>query len=59
MLVLSRKKGETIVINNDIKITIIESRGPVVRIGIEAPKEVLVLRGELVGKRDAPPADPK
>ena len=37
MLVLSRKKNESIVINNDIVITVVEIRGDKVRLGIEAP----------------------
>lgn len=47
MLVLSRKKSQTIRIGNDIKITV-ESIGPnTVRIGIDAPKRVPICRGEL------------
>src|SRR5438128_11196150 len=44
MLVLSRKKNESIVINNDITIVVIEIRGDKVRLGVEAPKEVPVHR---------------
>jgi carbon storage regulator len=47
MLVLSRKKNESIVINNDITIVIVEIRGDKVRLGIEAPKEVPVHRREV------------
>ena len=47
MLVLSRKKNETIVINNDIVITVVEIRGDKVRLGIEAPKDVSVHRQEV------------
>lgn len=47
MLVLSRKKNESIVINNDIVITVIEIRGDKVRLGVEAPKEVPVHRKEV------------
>ena len=47
MLVLSRKKDEKIRIGENIVITIVEVRGSIVRIGIEAPKEIKVLRGEL------------
>jgi len=47
MLVLSRKKNESIVINNDVVITIVEVRGDKVRLGIEAPKEVPVHRKEV------------
>jgi carbon storage regulator len=47
MLVLSRKKNESIVINNDITITIVEIRGDKVRLGIVAPKDVSVHRQEV------------
>ena len=47
MLVLSRKKNESIVINNDVVITIIEIRGDKVRLGIVAPKDVPVHREEV------------
>ena len=47
MLVLSRKKNESIVINNDITIVVVEIRGDKVRLGIEAPREVPVHRQEV------------
>lgn len=47
MLVLSRKKNEKIIINDDISITVVEIRGDKVRLGIEAPREVPVHRGEV------------
>jgi len=47
MLVLSRKKDESIVINNDITIVVVEIRGDKVRLGVEAPKEVPVHRKEV------------
>jgi carbon storage regulator len=61
MLVLSRKKNESIVINNDIIVTVVEIRGDKVRLGIVAPKEVPVHRQEIYeaihGKEpDHPPA---
>ena len=60
MLVLSRKKNESIVINNDITVTVVEIRGDKVRLGIVAPKEVPVHRQEVFdaihGK--APGAEP-
>jgi carbon storage regulator len=62
MLVLSRKKNESIVINNDITVTVVEIRGDKVRLGIVAPKEVPVHRQEVFdaihGKDAAPPAGP-
>ena len=42
MLALSRKKGEALMINNDIEITVLEIKGEQVKIGISAPKEVPV-----------------
>ena len=47
MLVLSRKKNECIVINNDIVVTVVEIRGDKVRLGIVAPKDVPVHREEV------------
>lgn len=47
MLVLSRKKNEVIVINDNITITVVEVRGDKVRLGIEAPKEIPVHRKEV------------
>ena len=60
MLVLSRKKNESIVINNDITVTVVEIRGDKVRLGIVAPKEVPVHRQEVYdqihGKDQTDPA---
>ncbi len=47
MLVLSRKKNESIVINDNIVITVVEVRGDKVRLGIVAPKDVTVHREEV------------
>ena len=47
MLVLSRKNGESIVIDGAIKVQVIEVKGKVVRLGIDAPKEIPVHRSEL------------
>jgi carbon storage regulator len=47
MIVLSRKKNESIVINDDITIVVVEIRGDKVRLGVEAPKEVPVHRNEV------------
>ena len=47
MLVLSRKKNESIIINDDIRIVVVEIRGDKVRLGVEAPKEVPVHRHEV------------
>jgi carbon storage regulator len=47
MLVLSRKKNESIIINDNIKITVVEIRGDKIRLGIEAPRDVPVHRQEI------------
>jgi carbon storage regulator len=47
MLVLSRKKNESIVIDEKIVITVVEIRGDKVRLGIEAPREVPIHRSEV------------
>jgi carbon storage regulator len=49
MLVLSRRKNESIVIEGEIKVTVVEIRGSQIRLGIEAPKDVSVWRSELNG----------
>ena len=50
MLVLSRKKNESIIVDDNIVITVVEIRGDKVRLGIEAPREVSIHRSEV---RDA------
>jgi len=47
MLVLSRKRDESIVINGDIVISIVEIKGNRVRLGVVAPKDVVVDRSEV------------
>lgn len=47
MLALSRKKGEALIINNNVEITILEIKGEQVKIGITAPKEVPIYRKEV------------
>jgi carbon storage regulator len=47
MLVLSRKPGEKIRVGTHITLTVVEVQGNRVRLGIEAPPEVHILRGEL------------
>ncbi|ARJ39787.1 carbon storage regulator [Sporosarcina ureae] len=48
MLVLSRKAGDTIKIADNIEVKILEVKGDTVRVGIEAPKSVDIVRGELI-----------
>jgi carbon storage regulator len=60
MLVLSRKKNESIIINDNITVTVIEIRGDKVRLGIEAPKDVSVHRREVyeaIHGQGPPPLD--
>lgn len=59
MLVLSRKKTESIVIGDDITVVIVDIRGDKVRLGIEAPKDVPVHRREVYEaiKRNEPQAE--
>lgn len=47
MLALTRKKGESLVINNNIEITILEIRGDQIKIGVDAPKDVPIYRKEV------------
>lgn len=47
MLILTRKAGEKLVINDNIVITILEFKGNQVRVGIDAPDEVSILREEV------------
>lgn len=47
MLVLARKAGEKILIGSDIEVEVLEVRGDAVKLGISAPREVPVWRGEL------------
>lgn len=47
MLALTRKKGESLMINNNIEITVLEIRGDQVKIGISAPKDVPIYRKEV------------
>lgn len=47
MLALTRKKGESLIVNNNIEITVLEIRGDQIKIGISAPKEVPIYRKEV------------
>jgi len=50
MLYLSRKLGESIVINDNIEITVVEVRGKSIKLGVTFPPDVTVLRRELYEK---------
>jgi carbon storage regulator CsrA len=54
MLVLTRKVGEKLIINDNITVTIVEVKGNRIRIAIDAPKDVPILRGELAQWLDLP-----
>ena len=60
MLVLSRKVNESVVVNDDIIITVVEIRGDKVRLGVEAPAQVPVHRREVFDaiRRHQTPPDP-
>jgi carbon storage regulator len=58
MLVLSRKPGEKVVIGDNITLTILEVVGNRVKVGVEAPGQVRILRGELAWWEDSPTAHP-
>ena len=47
MLALSRKPGESVVIGNNIEITILEVKGEQIKVGIKAPKDIAIYRKEL------------
>ena len=50
MLVLSRRAGESIAIGDDVVVTVLEVRGDVIRVGIDAPRSVIVHRAEVVAQ---------
>jgi carbon storage regulator len=55
--VLSRKAQESIMIGNDITVTVLRIAGGQIRLGIEAPRAVPVIRGEL--RPESPPGEPE
>lgn len=59
MLVLTRKAGEKIVINDNIVVTLLSTEPGKVRLGIEAPKDVPIARSELVPSGSKPSDHPK
>ncbi|OWR26861.1 carbon storage regulator [Saccharibacillus sp. O23] len=48
MLVLSRKKGESIVIGDNIELTVLSVEGDTIKLGIKAPKEIDIMRKEIL-----------
>jgi carbon storage regulator len=63
VLIFSRKPGEEVVIGGGITVTVLEVRGNRVRVGVDAPDDVRILRGELAFWLDVPaggdePAEP-
>ena len=57
MLVLSRRLGESVMIGDAIKVTILSANGTQVRIGIEAPKEISVHRQEVYRRIHGEPSN--
>jgi carbon storage regulator len=57
MLVLSRKRNETVVIDRNIVITFLECENGKTKVGIEAPRNLPVLRGELVDRKPEGPSE--
>ena len=53
MLVVSRRAGESVVIGDDVIVTILEVRGDVVRVGIDAPRSIAVHRAELLAQLES------
>ena len=58
MLVLTRKQNEKICIGNEVTITVLRTKGKAVRLGIEAPAQISILRGELVRELPTEQLDP-
>lgn len=54
MLVLTRKKDESIIINDNIVITVTDIRGDKVRLGIHAPENISVVRCEILNRKISP-----
>ncbi len=57
MLILTRRQGESIIVGDNVRITVISVKGNQVRIGVEAPRSVSVQRQEIVGKKDLAPEE--
>lgn len=50
MLIVTRRVGESLNIGDDITVTVLQIKGNQVRVGIAAPQDVAVLRGEIIGR---------
>jgi carbon storage regulator len=50
MLVLARKKGESVLVNGDVTVTVVEIRGGKVRLAFGAPRDVSIVRREILGR---------
>lgn len=57
MLVLSRREDQTVVIGDNIVLTVLRIQGNTVRIGIQAPRDVRIVRGELIERASAVEVD--
>ncbi len=57
MLILTRKRGETVLIGDDVTVTVLGVKGQQVRIGIDAPKDVEIHREEVVTRRNTKDED--
>lgn len=59
MLILTRRHGESVRIGDDITVTVVELTGNQIRLGIAAPKDVLILREELTQREPAADSSPQ
>ncbi len=55
MLVLNRKEGESLIIDDDIKIVVLKVKGRQVKIGIQAPRDTKIAREEIANKESSVP----
>ena len=55
MLVLNRKEGESLIIDDNIKVVVLKVKGRQVKIGIQAPRDTKIAREEIANKEDAAP----
>ena len=53
MLILTRRANERILIGEDIAVSVLEIEGRRVKLGIDAPSDVLILREEIIGREEA------